>query len=66
MNQSFRSFTQWCKTVRLCFKSPEAYIKVKGPCMYLYLAVDLKGNTSAFYLIKTRDRQAAKRYFKKC
>ncbi|HDR8177371.1 TPA: DDE-type integrase/transposase/recombinase [Bacillus cereus] len=34
--------------------------------MYLYLAVDLKGNTSAFYLIKTRDRQAAKRYFKKC
>ncbi|PFB57028.1 hypothetical protein COK35_25785 [Bacillus cereus] len=24
--------------------------------MYLYLAVDSKGNTSAFYLIKTRDR----------
>lgn len=33
--------------------------------MYLYLAVDLKGNTSDFYLSKIRDRQAAKRFFKK-
>lgn len=43
----------------------ETYIKVKGQWMYLYRAVDSKGNTIDFYLSKTRDKEAAKRFFKK-
>ncbi|MFJ8356817.1 IS6 family transposase [Bacillus paramycoides] len=43
----------------------ETYIKVKGRWMYLYRAVDSKGNTIDFYLSKTRDQKAAKRFFKK-
>ncbi len=43
----------------------ETYIKVKGQWMYLYRAVDSKGSTIDFYLSKTRDKQAAKRFFKK-
>ena len=33
--------------------------------MYLYRAVDSEGNTIDFYLSKTRDQKAAKRFFKK-
>ncbi|CAK8583617.1 IS6 family transposase IS240C [Priestia megaterium] len=33
--------------------------------MYLYRAVDSEGNTIDFYLSKTRDTEAAKRFFKK-
>jgi IS6 family transposase len=33
--------------------------------MYLYRAVDSEGNTIDFYLSKTRDHKAAKRFFKK-
>ena len=33
--------------------------------MYLYRAVDSKGDTIDFYLSKTRNKQAAKRFFKK-
>ena len=33
--------------------------------MYLYRAVDSKGNTIDFYLSKTRNHKAAKRFFKK-
>ncbi len=33
--------------------------------MYLYRAVDSKGNTIDFFLNKTRDQKAAKRFFKK-
>ncbi|MGE7635582.1 IS6 family transposase [Bacillus paramycoides] len=43
----------------------ETYIKVKGQWMYLYRDVDSKGNTIDFYLSKTRDQKAAKRFFKK-
>ncbi|KMY54071.1 hypothetical protein AC623_08915 [Bacillus sp. FJAT-27231] len=45
--------------------SDETYIKVKGQWMYLYRAVDFEGNTIDFYLSKTRDHKAAKRFFKK-
>jgi len=40
-------------------------VKVKGQWMYLYRAVDSEGNTIDFYLSKTRNKQAAKRFFKK-
>ena len=43
----------------------ETYVKVKGQWMYLYRAVDSEGNTIDFYLSKTRDHKAAKRFFKK-
>ncbi|WP_242214846.1 IS6 family transposase [Bacillus cereus group sp. BfR-BA-01383] len=43
----------------------ETYIKVKGQWMYLYRAVDSKGNTIDFCLGKTRDQKTAKRFFKK-
>ena len=40
-------------------------IKVKGKWMYLYRAVDSEGNPIEFHLSKTRDKQAAKDFFKK-
>src|SRR4051794_37417060 len=43
----------------------ETYIKVKSQWMYLYRAVDSKGNTIDFYLSKTRNHKAAKLFFKK-
>ena len=43
----------------------ETYIKVKGQWMYLYHAVSYEGNTIDFSLSKTRDKKAAKRFFKK-
>ena len=43
----------------------ETYIKVKGQWVYLYRAVDSKGNTIGFYLSKSRDHKAAKHFFKK-
>ncbi|PFP51173.1 IS6 family transposase, partial [Bacillus cereus] len=43
----------------------ETYIKVKGQWMYLYRAVDSRGNTIEFCLGKTRDQKTAKRFFKK-
>ncbi|PEJ35911.1 IS6 family transposase [Peribacillus butanolivorans] len=43
----------------------ETYIRVKGQWMYLYRAVDSEGNTIDFYLSESRDKQSAKRFFKK-
>ncbi|PFY05931.1 IS6 family transposase [Bacillus pseudomycoides] len=43
----------------------ETYIKVKSQWMYLYRAVDSKGNTIDFHLSKARNHKAAKRFFKK-
>lgn len=43
----------------------ETYVKVKGQWMYLYRVVDSEGNTIDFYLSKARNKQAAKRFFKK-
>ncbi|RPK10895.1 hypothetical protein FH5_03973 [Priestia endophytica] len=40
-------------------------MKVKAQWVYLYRAVDSERNTIDFYLSKTRDHQAAKRFFKK-
>lgn len=43
----------------------ETYIKVKKRWMYLYRAVDSQGNTIDFMLSKTRDMNAAMRFFEK-
>ena len=43
----------------------ETYIKVKGKWMYLYRASDKYGNTIDFYLSRTRNTNAAKRFLGK-
>ncbi|AJI14633.1 integrase core domain protein (plasmid) [Bacillus pseudomycoides] len=53
------------KTTNDSWRVDETYIKVKGQWMYVYRAVDSEGNTIDFYLSKLRDKQAAKRFFKK-
>ncbi|NGY70127.1 hypothetical protein COK68_29750 [Priestia megaterium] len=40
-------------------------IRVKCQWKYLYRAVDLEGNTTNFYLIKTRYHKTAKRFSKR-
>jgi transposase-like protein len=43
----------------------ETYMKVKGRWMYLYRAVDSRGQTIDFLLSAKRDAEAAKRFFRK-
>ncbi|MET3295137.1 UNVERIFIED_ORG: IS6 family transposase [Bacillus proteolyticus] len=53
------------KLTNASWRVDEIYIKIKGQWTYLYGAVDSEGNTIDFYLSKSRDKQAAKRFFKK-
>jgi transposase-like protein len=53
------------KSTNDSWRVDETYMKVKGQWMYLYRAVDSKGNTIDFYLSKTRDHKAVKCFFKK-
>ncbi|MGY3418353.1 IS6 family transposase [Bacillus mycoides] len=53
------------KSTNDSWRVDETYIKVKGQWMYVYRAVDSESNTIDFYLSKSRDKQAAKRFFKK-
>ncbi|MGE6600078.1 IS6 family transposase [Bacillus proteolyticus] len=53
------------KSTNDSWRGDETYIKVKGQWMYLYRGVDSEGNTIDFYLSKSRDKQAAKCFFKK-
>ena len=43
----------------------ETYVKLNGKWIYLYRAVDSKGNTIDFWLSKSRDKRAAKKFFRK-
>jgi len=43
----------------------ETYVKVKGRWMYLYRAVDSRGQAIDFLLSAKRDAEAAKRFFRK-
>ena len=56
---------RYLKPTNDSWRVDETYIKVKGQWMYLYRAVDSEGNTIDFYLSKTRDKKATKRFFKK-
>jgi transposase-like protein len=38
----------------------ETYVRIAGKWMYLFRAVDSRGQTVDFYLSETRDREAAK------
>ena len=53
------------KTTNDSWRVDETYVKVKGQWIYLYRAVDSEGNTIDFYLSESRNKQAAKRFFKK-
>ena len=43
----------------------ETYIRIKGENAYLYRAVDSCGNTIDFLVSENRDKQAAKKFFRK-
>ncbi|WP_018783088.1 IS6 family transposase [Bacillus sp. 95MFCvi2.1] len=53
------------KTTNDSWRVDETYVKIKSQWMYLYRTVDSEGNTINFYLSESRDKQAAKRFFKK-
>lgn len=53
---------RYLKATNYSWRVEQIYVKVKGQWMYLYRAVDSEGNTIAFYLNKTRDHKAAKRF----
>ena len=47
------------------WRMDETYLKIKGKNAYLYRAVDSKGNTIDFFVSEHRDKDAAKKFFKK-
>ena len=47
------------------WREDETYVKVKGRWIYLYRAVDSRGQTIDFLLSAKRDAEAAKRFFRK-
>jgi IS6 family transposase len=47
------------------WKLDETYVKIKGIWHYIYRAIDKHGNTLDWMLSKRRNKQAAKRFFKK-
>jgi IS6 family transposase len=47
------------------WKLDETYVKIKGVWHYLYRAIDKEGSTLDWMLSKNRNKQAAKRFFKK-
>ncbi|XMB85443.1 IS6 family transposase [Mycoplasmatota bacterium WC44] len=47
------------------WRMDETYLKFNGEWMYLYRAVDSKGDTIDFWLSKKRDKRAAKKFFRK-
>ena len=53
------------KTSNDSWRVDETYIKVRGKWMYLYRAVDSKGQMLDFLLNQTRSKRAAKRFFRK-
>ena len=55
-----KAFALTSKYKRATWFMDETYIRVAGPWMYLFRAVDNRGQTVDFYLSETRDREAAK------
>lgn len=55
----------WKPRLGFSWRVDETYIKVKGKWAYLYRAIDKCGNTIDFYLSRTRNTEAAKRFLGK-
>ncbi|MCP4486115.1 MAG: IS6 family transposase [Gammaproteobacteria bacterium] len=53
------------KTPNDSWRMDETYIKIKKKWMYLYRAVDSRGQTVDFYLSRTRNQVSAKRFLSK-
>lgn len=47
------------------WRMDETYIKIRGKNAYLYRAVDSEGNTIEFHVSENRDKDAAKKFFRK-
>ncbi|MBF7097845.1 IS6 family transposase [Alkalibacter mobilis] len=47
------------------WRMDETYLKIKGKNAYLYRAVDSDGSTVDFYVSESRDKHAARKFFKK-
>jgi transposase-like protein len=47
------------------WKLDETYVKIKGVWHYLYRAIDKQGSTLDWMLSRNRNKQSAKRFFKK-
>jgi len=43
----------------------ETYLKIKGKNAYLYRAVDSEGNNIDFFVSEYRDKDTAKKFFKR-
>ncbi|MGH0945531.1 IS6 family transposase [Bacillus mycoides] len=53
------------KSTNDSWRVDKTYIKIKGEKMYLYRAIDSKGNMIDFYLSQRRNANEAKRFLKK-
>lgn len=60
-----RRIRPFLRTPNGSWRTDETYIKIRGQWHYLYRAVDKYGDTVDFCLSKTRDTEAAKRFFSK-
>ena len=60
-----RGLRKYLKPTGDSWRFDETYIKLNGKWMYLYRAVDQRGNTIDFWLSKKRDRKAAKKFLRK-
>ncbi len=59
-----KRITKYLRSPNDSWRVDETYVKIKGTWHYLYRAVDSNGETIDFYLSKTRDRKAAKKFLK--
>jgi len=53
------------KPTNVSWRMDETYLKIKGKNAYLYRAVDSQGKTIDFFVSEHRDKDAAKKFFKK-
>ena len=62
LNEKIRKYL---KPTNDSWRVDETYLKFKGKNAYLYRAVDSEGNTIDFFVSENRDKDAAKKFFKK-
>jgi len=55
----------YLKSTSESWKVDETYVKIKGIWHYLYRAIDKEGNTLDWMLSRNRNKESAKRFFKK-
>ncbi len=60
-----RELRKHLKKISDSWRVDETYLKLNGKWMYLYRAVDQYGDTIDFWLSKSRDGKAAKKFFRK-